>query len=287
MTYEVYPTLGGPGGGLGPHFIIKDGKMYRAWGHPEGENRMSPCCYQSGDYLYRDMGDNLFKKRYSSWTEETLDAQGPIFAIIGNHLHTETGHPEGYGKIYYELREKEKVQPQTSPSPAPSAGTGTRSAYSGSSFGEDLLGIVFGLLGKVPLIIYAWLILTVAHTIYSLYALRLLPSPSLSDILTMGGVSIIGMGILVTIFWLWREPRTKAEQARFHKIMLISLFIAAGHLLYRIPTLILPEWYHAHFLQRQVFVVWLGTTTLIFTFVFAAIFVGLIANSIEESKNQE
>jgi hypothetical protein len=147
MTYEVYPL----GGSLGPYFIIKNGKMYRAWGHPQGEDRLSPCCYQSGNYFYREMGDILFKKQYDSWVDQATDMQGPIFARVGKQLHSETGHPEGAGKIYYELRQKAKpqtVSTEPKPAPAPSSGGGGGGA---SYTGESIVPLAYKIIAVISL----------------------------------------------------------------------------------------------------------------------------------------
>ncbi len=103
----AYPTLSNPlSGGWGPHFRLEDGNFYREEGHPGGRDLWSASCYSDGDSLRKTFGNDHFEKKYKSWIARTLSSQGPIFKRIGDYLYTGSGHPDGEGHMYYELREK-------------------------------------------------------------------------------------------------------------------------------------------------------------------------------------
>lgn len=274
---EVYPTLGGPGGGFGPHFIIKGGKLYRAYGHPQGES-WNACCYRSGNYFHRELGDTLFSKKYNSFFEQAMDHQGPVFEQRGDYLYTGTGHPDGEGKMYYELRKKEEVQKSGS------SVTSQTHSSSTSSAGSGIVEFIFDIVFAIPAKVYGWLILSAAHTIYTLYALRKFPSPDFADIAASAISSLFGIGALVLLVVMWQEPKSRQDKAFFNKTVLISFLIAAGHTLYRIPTLIWPEYRSAQFLQQKVFAIWVGSTVFLFTFIIGGMFVGMLMSHFLDSK---
>ena len=121
---EVHPVIGGPtDGGLGAHFRIENGKMYRDYGHPQGHSTWS-CCHLSEDKFYKGMEDydNLFT---ATWPN-------PIFIIVDGLLYTGVGHPDGSYKRYYELKDIPRGEQQKLQNNLPK-NSGGSSSYSHST----------------------------------------------------------------------------------------------------------------------------------------------------------
>ncbi len=131
---EVHPTFGGPQGGLGPHFRIQNGKMYREYGHPEGKG-YQPCCEKDGEYFYKKLlNEDLFVE---SWPN-------PIFIQRGKYLYTGSGHPDGEGHMYYELRKIRATKPEESDQTSNYTSSYSSESYTGGSiipFGYKVIGV--------------------------------------------------------------------------------------------------------------------------------------------------